>query len=153
MQVRYSYFYYTIYCNPDELQLYPKVLANYFYYEYYFLPNIITKSAPYIFKGGLIDSKFTSLHTAEYPYYYYKNKLFVNFKGELTTLPQIPSIFNGFVDENNSVVVDNVETFPSPLDIIKIGNNTYKLNNEFTFDYDFATKQMIILKLALKSVV
>lgn len=150
MQVRYSYFYYTVYCDALELQLYPEVLKNYFYYENYFLPNLVTKSPKYILKGGLISNEFASEHTAEYPYYYYKNQLFINFKGELTKQALTPTVFNGFVDENNHIVIDNVTSFPKPLDIIKIGNNIYKLNNEFTFNYDFTTKQLTVLKLSLK---
>jgi len=122
----------------------PTYLANYYYENGVYTPKIIKEAAPYVLKGEFIDKLYTSKVTAEYPYYYIANKLHINFKGNLEELPTLPRAFNGFVSTSLDIIIKDANNFPKPLDIIKVGNKSFKLANDFTFNYNFATKELAI---------
>lgn len=147
MLVSFNNFYYTISCSEGELKLEPLVLSNYVYSKRSFIPKLVVDAKRYVLKGQAVQGEFISTVSCEYPYYYYANNLFINFKGEVEQISAFPKVFKGFVDSNRNIIVSNVDNFPKPLDIIKVGANTYELNSGFTFAYDFQTKQMVVVSI------
>lgn len=144
MIAHFEKFYYSIKLSRSERMLVPKFLdLNYFYHNGAYIPKNLKNMKPFVMQGELIDNLFPALNTCEYPYYYNLNNLYIDFKGSTSILPIIPAVYDCFVDEANHLTCkDKITNMPRPLDTIKVGEQIYILDNQFSFGYNYSTQQL-----------